>query len=288
MSHHQMFHKIAVAVSFSSSCEAIVSESVKIQAAFNAHINFIHVGSVSENNKAYLHGLVSKYHANPSKVEFTWLNGDPVEAILHQTKNDDTDLIIAGALEKQSIVKYIFGGVARQLSRKTSCSMLVLCEPNVFGSSYNHIVCEASDHPKTLNSIKAATVFATAFKASQIDLIQETNLSKQVLIRSNELLPEEANAIKEEIESEEYKKIQDWLNKINCKHLKITTERIEGKPGFVITEFARNNRANLLVINGPDRPFNLLDRVFPHDIEFALADLPCNLLLVQPKQPILI
>jgi hypothetical protein len=40
-------------------------------------------------------------------------------------------------------------------------------------------------------------------------------------------------------------------------------------------------------LNSPDKQMNLIDRVFPHDIEFALADLPCNLLIVQETQYLL-
>jgi hypothetical protein len=52
----------------------------------------------------------------------------------------------------------------------------------------------------------------------------------------------------------------------------------------VITQFAREHEADLLVLNSPDTKLNLLDRVFPHDIEFALADLPCDLLIVHSKK----
>jgi nucleotide-binding universal stress UspA family protein len=69
----------------------------------------------------------------------------------------------------------------------------------------------------------------------------------------------------------------------DCGKLQINTERIEGKPGYVISKYAREKEADLLVVNSPDKPMNLLDRVFPHDIEYALAELPCNLLIVHPK-----
>jgi hypothetical protein len=65
--------------------------------------------------------------------------------------------------------------------------------------------------------------------------------------------------------------------------IKIKTHR--RKTGLCkTTQFAGENSADLLVLNSPDRKMNILDRVFPHDIEHALADLPCNLLIVNPKQ----
>ncbi len=277
------FKKIAVAVSFSPMCEAVVAEAKNLKQAFGSNITFIHVGKVSLQEEQYLKHLLHRFELDTPNEQLLWLDGDPVEAILHFTKTEDIDLIVAGTLEKQSLLKYIFGGVARQLSRKTHCSMLMLCEPTIKATQYKHIVTEGSDHLKTKHTIASAVCFAKAFKANKVDIIQETDLSKLALIRSTELKANEADAIKEDLLTEEDKKLQDWIKQINCGNLNIAIQRMEGKPGYVITEFARAQQADLLVLNGPDRPFNLLDRVFPHDIEFALADLPCNLLLVQPK-----
>jgi hypothetical protein len=77
--------------------------------------------------------------------------------------------------------------------------------------------------------------------------------------------------------------LEEILNCTDCGTLKINTERIEGKPGYVISKFSRKVYADLMVLNSPDKQMNLIDRVFPHDIEYALADLPCNLLIVHPK-----
>lgn len=278
------FKKIAIAVSFSPMCEAVIAEAKNLKQVFGSSLTFIHVGKATLQEEQYLKHLLHRFELDTPDNNLLWLDGDPVEAILHFTKTNEVDLIVAGALEKQNLLKYIFGGVARQLSRKTHCSMLMLCEPTIKANQYKHIVTEGSDHPKTKFTIASAVCFAKAFKANKVDIIQETDLSKLALIRSTELKEDEADALKEDLLTEEDKKLRNYINDINCGNLNIAIERMEGKPGYVITEFARAQKADLLVLNGPDRPFNLLDRVFPHDIEFALADLPCNLLLVQPKQ----
>ncbi len=59
----------------------------------------------------------------------------------------------------------------------------------------------------------------------------------------------------------------------------------QGKPGFCATNFARKHDADLLVISSPDKDLGLLDRVFPYDLEYALLNLPCNLLIVHSKTP---
>jgi hypothetical protein len=86
------------------------------------------------------------------------------------------------------------------------------------------------------------------------------------------------------LHKEEDEKLEEILRCTDCGELIINTERIEGKPRYVISKFSRDTEADLLVLNSPDKPMNLLDRVFPHDIEFALADLPCDLLIVHTPQ----
>lgn len=283
MSNPLLFNKIAVAISFSPLCEAIIVEAKNLQQSFGSEITFIHVGKKTLQQQNYVKQLLERFDLVNEKVKTVWLQGETVEAILNHCALENIDLIVAGALEKENILKYFFGGVARQISRKTKCSMLMLCEPTINGNNYNHIVVEGADHPKTENTINTAIEFAKCFNAEIVDIIQETDLKQLALIRNIELKEGEVDATRELMQVENDKKIAKVLKRANCKDLNINTEKIEGKPGFVISQYARQNNANLLVLNGPDRKFNLLDRVFPHDIEYALADLPCNLLLVQPK-----
>jgi nucleotide-binding universal stress UspA family protein len=156
----------------------------------------------------------------------------------------------------------------------------MLTEPSVESIPLHHIVVEGSDNPKTETTIAKAIEIAKAFNVKYIDIIQETDLNKAALIRSDEFRENEMAQHKERLIEEEDKKLEYILSCNDCSDLKVNTERIEGKPGYVITKYAREIKADLLVLNSPDRKLNLIDRVFPNDIEFALADLPCNLLLV--------
>ena len=64
---------------------------------------------------------------------------------------------------------------------------------------------------------------------------------------------------------------------------KVTDKNIKGKPGYAISKFSKDKKADLLVINSPDTHLNVFDRIFAHDIEYILADLPCNLLIVHSR-----
>jgi nucleotide-binding universal stress UspA family protein len=278
-----VFKKIGIAIAFSPRLEALIAEASKMQVGLKSEMVFIHIGNKSNDDVITLNEYLEKYNLlNNSKL--IWQDGDTVETILNICEEEQLDLLVAGALEKESLINYIMGSVARKLSRKIKCSMLMLTEPKIESSPINYIVVEGSNNPKTENTIAVAIEIAKVFKVSNVDVIQETDLNKAALIRSDEFKENEMALHKENLIQEEDKRLNYILSCNDCGNLKINIERIEGKPGYIITKYAREHHADLLVLNSPDRKLNLIDRVFPTDIEFALADLPCDLLLVNIKE----
>lgn len=278
------FKKIAVAIGFTPRIEAILAESRRMQQQFQAHMVFIHIGDKSLQQEQYLKHLLHRFELDSAENKVVWEQGDPVEKILQICDDEQVDLLVAGALEKESLFKYFMGGIARNLCRKAKCSIIMLREPDIKSRPVRRIVVEGSDHPKTETTIETAIYLGKQTGAHDIHVIQEEDAGKMALIRSDAFTDNEADAHKEKIVSEEESKLNEILSCKDCGSLHMHTERLEGKPGYVITKFAREHEADLLVLNSPDTKLNLLDRVFPHDIEFALADLPCDLLIVHSKK----
>lgn len=277
------FRKIAVAVGFSPRIEAVLAESKRLQQLFGSAMLFIHIGDKNLQQEQYLKHLLHRFELDGENNKVIWENGDPVDKILEICANEDADLLVAGALEKESLLKYFMGSIARNLCRKSKCSVLMLREPDIKSKPVKRIVVEGSDHPKTVNTVETAVYIAKQTHADAVYVIQEQDITKMALIRSDEFTDDEADDHKEKFEKEENERLNEILKCADCGTLKVHTERLEGKPGYVISNFAREHKADLLVLNSPDTKLNLLDRVFPHDIEYALADLPCDLLIVQSK-----
>ncbi|MFI5221132.1 MAG: universal stress protein [Bacteroidia bacterium] len=274
------FEKIAVAVAFSPRIEAILAESKRIQDVFKAKMIFIHVGEKNIQQEQYLRDLLHRFGLDKNENQLLWETGDPVDVILEKCEEQGIDLLVAGALEREKLLKYFLGSVARNLCRKAKCSVLMLREPSIIRRPILKIVAEGSDDPKSVNTIETAIYLAKQTKAAEVDIVQESDAGKMALIRSESLGGAEAVKQKEKIFKDENDKLEEIINCTDCENLKIHVERIEGKPGYVISSYARENNADMLLLNSPDKKLNLLDRVFPHDIEYALANLPCDLMIV--------
>ena len=89
--------------------------------------------------------------------------------------------------------------------------------------------------------------------------------------------------IKERLRVREEARVKKILNTIPpdfTKDMVIKSQPIFGKRGYSIGHYAQVARADLLVMNAPAK-MTFWDRVFPHDIEHILTELPTDVLIVQ-------
>ena len=87
------------------------------------------------------------------------------------------------------------------------------------------------------------------------------------------------------IEKNEEKRIDKILEGIKSElNLDVGQKCIFGKKGYTISHFTEAHCADLLVMNSPDTKLGFLDRMFTHDLEYVLSELPCDLLIVHSKK----
>ena len=89
-----------------------------------------------------------------------------------------------------------------------------------------------------------------------------------------------ATIAKEQIKNREETRVKSILEGIDFKGIIVKTQSIFGRRGYSIGHYAKVKRADLLVMNAPKKQ-ELLDRIFPHDIEYILSELPTDVLIVK-------
>src|SRR6202007_257948 len=74
--------------------------------------------------------------------------GDPADGILQAIIQNNVDLVVAGALEKETALHPFLGNVARKLLREATCSVLLFTNPEREPKRLQRIVFVAnySDH----------------------------------------------------------------------------------------------------------------------------------------------
>ena len=277
------FETIAVGIAFSPLMQKVLGESKRIAEACNSKLLLIHVGEKTQEKEQWLKDVFFKENFDEKKVKVIWAEGDEVDTLLKVCKLNIVDLLVVGALEKENIIKFYLGSIARTIGRKAKCSVLLLTGSPISPKNPKVIVNAGVDHPKTIHTINTALYLSKNLGVKEVSLVHEVHAPTLAMTMADSSSAPEVTKIKKDFTEEESSKLHALIEKCNTEALKINEKVIKGKPGYAISQYAETKKADLLVINSPDTNLTFLDRIFAHDIEFVLADLPCNLLIVHSR-----
>ncbi|MCI0751081.1 MAG: universal stress protein [Flammeovirgaceae bacterium] len=277
-----MFKRIALAFAFSPRMEALLAEAVRLQKLWNAELLLIHVGIYGEEQMKSLQRALNQAGSDLSNVTLINEEGKPSERILHVCKTQNVDLLIAGALKKENLVKYYLGTVALKILRKANCSVLMLVKPSEQPAPYQHIVINAEDSPYVEDALRVACYIGIQDQSSWLHVIREIKMYGFTMSATQQGTEKEYDQLRHDLVRQEVEMVEKMLAKIQHDKLKVNIKMLSGKSGFELAKFAERKHADLLVVGAPPRRFSLFDRVFPHDLEYIFADMPCNLLVVHP------
>lgn len=278
------FETIGVAVAFSPRIEHVMAEAHILATKFDAQLVLLHVGERTREKEHQLSELMQKCGIDEKKARVVWNDGEPVQTLLHLCKLHIVDLLVMGAIQKENILRYYLGSVARKFSRKAKCSVLLLTEPKLEGTRYRKVVVNAEESAKTTHTIRTAVYFAIRNKAKNVTVVTEIQQQGLAMTVASESTAGEALKIKKELTQGEAEKVHEIVTSISKEEdVEIAEKQIKGKPGFAVRQYAEAKKADLLVINSPDVPYGLIDRIFPHNMEYIMEDLPCNVLVVHSR-----
>lgn len=278
------FETIGVAIAFSPRLEAVLGEAKALANKFGAQLLLMHIGERTRTKEARLDETIRKLGIDEKKTRVIWHEGDAVNTLLELCKLNIVDLLIVGAMRKENMLKYYLGSVARKISRKAKCSVLMLINPVKEGTRFKKIVVNGVENPKTSNTINATVYFGKHVKTKYITVATEVHQEGLAMAMASESTAGEASKLRKEFSDDEINKVHDIITKVSeHEGIEIAEKMIKGKPGFAIRQYAELKKADLLVINSPDVKYGLIDRLFTHDMEYILEDLPCNVLIIHSR-----
>lgn len=279
---HQ-FRKILIGVAFSPNLKENIFEAIRLSNMFNAQLIFVHVGDRSEEKEALLQDILKEGHQVANDVKILFETGAPVDIILNICEQEKIDLLILGALQKENIFKYYVGSIARKLTRKAPCSVLLLIKHSVVRIPCKHIVVNGLKHPKTAETIATSFYVSQKLGCKKITIVEEITQGEIHVKVSDDISLRRATIAKEKLAKKEDIRVKDILDTIETtlkNGIDIKTQSIFGKRGYSIGHYARVVRADLLIMNAPNKT-GMLDRIFPHDMEYILSELPSDVLIVK-------
>ena len=277
------FKTIGIGVTFSPNLEANINEAARFALCFSSKLVLIHVGEASEKKTNIFLRFLSPFKSKGLEFELLFQPGDPVDVILSSTQEKNIDLLIIGALKKENFLKYYLGSIARKITRQASCSVLLLINPSVKRVPCKHIVVNGLKDPKTKETLTTAFLVGHKLGVDKITVVEEIEQDEVSVKVDDDKSLRKSTIVKERLrlrEEARVKKVLDTIPANYTKDMTIKSQPIFGKRGYSIGHYAQVARADLLVMNAPTK-MTFWDRLFPHDIEHILTELPTDVLIVQ-------
>ncbi|WP_459210213.1 universal stress protein [Aquimarina rhabdastrellae] len=277
------FKTILIGIAFSPNLKNNIYEAMRMVDFFDAQLILVHVGVKTKEKIDKIDTLLSRFPNHKEQVTTIWQEGDPVNVIINAAKDNHVDLIMLGALQREQFFKFYVGSIARKITRKASCSVLLLIKPSENSVPCKHIVVNGLKDKKTEETIATSFGVAQNLGTQKITVVEEISQQEvHFTVQDDESLRKNFLR-KEQLSRKEDLRVQDILKQIPetlKNNITIKTQSIFGKRGYSIGHYARVVGADLLIMNAPKRT-SLWDRIFPHDLEYILSELPTDVLIVR-------
>lgn len=277
----EVFNKLAVAVTFSPTSTALLKETARLKKLFDSELLLIHSGHKHEETEKRLNILIENAGLDMNTINIEWAKGEPGDSILRSAKNNGIDLIIAGALERENIIKYYVGSVARKIMRESDCSVLIFKSPSENPAGFKKFYIDTDFSTQCEMTIKKSFEFAKKEMAEEFVLVRDYKLYgvNGSIVEFGEISSFEA--MREKIKNEEEEKMKIFARELNLKGINIKTVYLYGREGLTARDYALKNKADIYVVTAPPTKLRLLDRLFPHEQEYFFERLPSNLLIIK-------
>ena len=276
----KQYARVATALGFSPMAKANLAEVHRIATRFGAQMFVFHVGKWTKNSQKTYNNFLSDLSIDPSTIVLKSKEGDPKVELLSLCSEDDIDLLALGALMRENMFKVFSASIARDVCRKAKVSLLLWAHGAMREERRDRIVVNGLDHPKTPDTIATAVWAGNRLGSKELIVVDELN-ERSIARADDDMSTLQRIRESRQLEKQEHRRIEEVLDlcTAGCS-MDITEQHVFGKKGYTIAHYAKAKRADLLVVNSPDTKLGFLDRIFKHDLEYILSDLPTDVLIV--------
>ena len=231
-----MYRRIGVATTFSPRFLAVLAEAARISRLFDSPLHLIHAAEEQPDKLSRFKAALQVLDLPPgSPIHFE--GGEPSEAILKVQSEHQIDLLIAGALERESLHRNFTGDVARRLLVQAPCVLLLFVEPEERAVPPAQIFVAIPDFsPFSRETFLKSTAFAEKIGAQEVTLlhVQSTFAEAKEKALGNEP-PSVEDALAE------------WTSERQTR-VSLDSRAIRGNTGFTACDYIQSSQANLLVL----------------------------------------
>lgn len=270
------YKKIAVASTFSPRFEQVLSEAGRIRERFGGELSLIYIGERSDETDKKFRDILGRLKL-PGDAPVFYGQGDPAEGIMRSIAENDVDLIVAGALEKESALHPFLGNVARKLLREAKCSVLLFTHPELKPKPLQKIVFVANYSEHAQRAFSQALKLAEAEACERLYAVRVYTTFDEV--RAAMFVDDGDGKPRPRTFDEEEDKLEKFVLAAGDTEVPIEARCIRGNTGFAASDFVKSVEADLLVV--PVHKSETSAERLPNHLAWIADVIPCNLWLVR-------
>jgi nucleotide-binding universal stress UspA family protein len=263
--------RIAVASAFSPRFEQVLAEAKRVRDRLGTELNLIYVGEKDDGTvKRFAEALAAL--GLPADSAIYYHQGSPADAILEAVRENCVELIVAGALEKEVVLRPFLGNVARRLVREAPCSVILFTKPEREPKPLKHIaffVPEYSEHAR--GALQRTLALAEEEECENLYVIRVYTTFDAA--RANLSGDPNARTIEQEEEA-----LENFIEQAGESKVPTEARCIRGNTGFAASDFVQAVDADLLVVPIERKAES---NELPAHIAWVTDVIPCNLWIIR-------
>jgi nucleotide-binding universal stress UspA family protein len=266
-----VYRSAGVATTFSPRFLAVLAEARRVSKLFTAPLHLIHAAEETPDKDDRFHEALARLGLE-SETPIHYHTGDPVDAILAVQKEAGIEVLIAGALERETVHRNFTGNVARELMRRASADLFLFVEPSERPKDIRHVFMAAPDFsPATRRVLHRAVEFSERARAETLTVV---HVQTPFAEAKEKALGGEAPSVEENLRL--------LLSEKAASSIQFDYHLVRGNTGFTAFEFIQGSDADLLVM--PSKLQADGTAAFPPVLDWAVQVIPANLWIV--RQPL--
>ena len=268
------YRTVAVASTFSPRFLKVLAEAKRIRDRLGREMHLIFVGTHGEDTERKFAEALRELDL-PADAPIHYQQGDPAAAILEAARANQIDLIVAGALEKEAVLRQFLGNVARRLVRDATCSVMLFTKPAHPPERFCRMVllAEYTDHGRA--TLHKTLRLAELEQCDKLYVVRLSTTFDAARAKTRPSAPEIDQEGARTLEEEEVA-LEHFIDSAGHTDVPIEARCIRGNTGYAVLDFVQSVDAMMLVVPGAPNTVGL-----PAHIEWVTDVIPCNLWVVR-------
>jgi nucleotide-binding universal stress UspA family protein len=271
------YRTVAVASTFSPRFLQVLAEAKRVRDRLCRELQLIYVGNCDDETAKKFSAALAELELPEDSAIHYQQGEDPAVAILEAIRANHVDLLVAGALEKEVVLRPFLGNVARTLVRKAGCSVILFIKPESEPRPLNRIVflADYSEHGRA--ALLKTLHLAAVEQSERLYVIRVYTTFDEARAKARAEQPDSGGEGARTLEEEEIA-LEKFIDSAGPNDVPIEARCIRGNTGYAALDFIQSVDASLLVVAVD--PAACGDGLPPH-VAWVTDMIPCNLWVIR-------